>query len=155
MVTNYRSNIENKTYNFYIHRLVAKYFIGDIPSGYVVNHKDGNKLNNHYSNLEIVTYSENIRHADKIGLRKCASGIKNGNGKVSDAKIFLIIYYILNTDYTDTTISNIMNKNFKDNYVYTAGYINSIRMKKKRLPAWKRYLECATTIEKIIVSKLL
>lgn len=38
-----------------IHNLVATAFIGKVPSGYEVHHKDGNKQNNHVSNLEIVS----------------------------------------------------------------------------------------------------
>ena len=30
-----------------------------------INHKDGNKLNNHYSNLELVSLQDNIKHAVK------------------------------------------------------------------------------------------
>lgn len=46
-----------------VHRLVAKAFIGEIPEGQEVNHKDGNKSNNHVSNLEYVTHQENIAHS--------------------------------------------------------------------------------------------
>lgn len=34
-----------------IHRLVYEAFIGDIPKGYVVHHKDGNRQNNRVENL--------------------------------------------------------------------------------------------------------
>jgi hypothetical protein len=44
-----------------MHRLVASAFHGN--SDKEVNHKDGNKLNNHYSNLEWVTKSQNMQHA--------------------------------------------------------------------------------------------
>lgn len=52
-----------------IHRLVAKSFIKNPKNKKCVNHKDGNKLNNHYANLEWATYSENNSHAFELGLR--------------------------------------------------------------------------------------
>lgn len=49
-----------------IHRLVAENFI-DIPlNKNQVNHIDGNKQNNHVSNLEWVTASENVNHSITI-----------------------------------------------------------------------------------------
>ena len=48
----------------FIHRLVVVSFSGQVAGvGEVVNHKDGNKANNHVDNLEVVTQSENIRHS--------------------------------------------------------------------------------------------
>jgi predicted DNA-binding protein YlxM (UPF0122 family) len=46
-----------------IHRLVAKHFIDNPDNKLEVNHKDGNKDNNHYLNLEWMTHSENFAHA--------------------------------------------------------------------------------------------
>ena len=48
------------------HRLIAQTFIGKIPKGKEVNHKDGDKHNNHPSNLEYMTRSENLYHYYQI-----------------------------------------------------------------------------------------
>lgn len=63
-------SVNGKTTHPMIHRLVAEAFVPN-PNGYPeVNHIDGNKLNNHASNLEWVTRSMNQKHAWKSGLQK-------------------------------------------------------------------------------------
>lgn len=56
-----------------LHRLVAEHFLEKKGGDMVVNHKDGNKKNNHYMNLEWVSRSENEKHAYRSGLRPNAS----------------------------------------------------------------------------------
>lgn len=58
-----------KRKNFKLHRLLAVLFIPNPDNLPVVNHKDGNKLNNELSNLEWVTYLYNNVHAIETGLR--------------------------------------------------------------------------------------
>lgn len=53
-----------------VHSLVAIHFIKNPLRLPQVNHKDGNKQNNYYKNLEWVTSSGNAIHAYSIGLRK-------------------------------------------------------------------------------------
>ena len=53
-----------------VHRLVAQAFIPNDKDFNLVNHKDGNKLNNNVNNLEWCDYSHNLKEAYRIGLRK-------------------------------------------------------------------------------------
>lgn len=65
----YSVTLNNKSKKrFTIHRLVAQVFISNPENKEEVNHKDGNKLNNCYNNLEWCTKSENTLHAYRIGL---------------------------------------------------------------------------------------
>lgn len=59
---------DGKDYPFQVHRLIAETFIPNPDNLPYVNHKDGNKHNNHVDNLEWVTASQNSRHAIKTGL---------------------------------------------------------------------------------------
>lgn len=48
--------------NILLHHLVYTTFIGDIPKGMTINHKDLDINNNHVSNLELCSYKEQISH---------------------------------------------------------------------------------------------
>ena len=50
------------------HIAVASMFVPGQKDGLIVNHKDGNKTNNNYQNLEWVTVKENVNHAVTNGL---------------------------------------------------------------------------------------
>lgn len=61
--------INGKAKKIKVHRLIAKLFLGEPPKGKpLINHIDENKQNNHVSNLEWCSYTENNSHARKMGL---------------------------------------------------------------------------------------
>lgn len=63
--------------NVMAHRFVWEAVYGPIPNGMQINHKNGIKHDNRISNLELVTASENMKHAYANGLA-CAKGERNG-----------------------------------------------------------------------------
>ena len=58
-----------KQKNCRVHRLVAEHFLPNPDNMEEVNHKDGNKENNHVGNLEWCTRSHNVQHSYDTGLK--------------------------------------------------------------------------------------
>ena len=84
MMTIFRC-IDNKSRCIKIHRIIAWIFV----TGYdqlhnEVNHKDGDKTNNHAYNLEWSTRKENIRHGFEHSLIPHMTGQMNGMSKLTD-----------------------------------------------------------------------
>lgn len=65
-----------KTKTIMVHRIIASTFIPNPTKLPVINHKDGNKLNNNPDNLEWTTYSENTQHAINV-IHTIKSGKEN------------------------------------------------------------------------------
>lgn len=77
---------DNLARQFYVHHLVARAFLGPRNGSAQVNHKDGNKLNNHFLNLEYVSPQENTVHAFTLGLIRRA-GEHNANAKLTQYQV--------------------------------------------------------------------
>lgn len=77
------------------HKIVATIFCSK-PSTHrtEVNHKDGNKLNNHFSNLEWVTSRENQLHAYNVLKVNKVRGNKHGIAKLKEKDIPKILRMI-------------------------------------------------------------
>ena len=113
---------------FTIHRLVAFHFC----EGYcekttnIVNHKDGNKLNNFYVNLEWCTQKHNSQHAVDTGLREIRYGDDSNRHFVSSALVERICQMLVEYDGSIKPILTIL----KTEGIYcTFGIIESIKQK--------------------------
>lgn len=92
----------------YIHRLVAEAFIPNPDSRPHVNHIDGNKQNNHLSNLEWATAKENSQHAWVTGLAN-HSGENHASSKLTEDDVrFIRKHY--NPDITDFNLQALAEK---------------------------------------------
>lgn len=83
-----------------VHKLVANAFLKKprYPRNLELNHVDGCKQNNHYSNLQYLTHSENLKHAWATGLcKKVAPAIRAKRAKLNGHK----------TELTETDVRQI------------------------------------------------
>lgn len=75
-----------------VHRLVALAFLG-LQHGQEVNHKNGDKTDNHAANLECVSHRENMQHAREqlgIPMPQGVPGEKHWNSRLTEAKVLEI-----------------------------------------------------------------
>jgi hypothetical protein len=73
-----------------VQRLVMRAFVGERPEGQEVNHIDGDKSNNHVSNLEYVTHKENIVHSFQVLKRHVPRGEETGSAKLKEFQVIEI-----------------------------------------------------------------
>lgn len=60
--------LENKFASIFAHRVIWEFMHGPIPPPFEINHINGIKCDNRTVNLELLTPSENIKHAFRMGL---------------------------------------------------------------------------------------
>lgn len=99
--------INGKQKRISIHRLVALAFIPNLENKPMVNHIDGNKLNNRVENLEWCTAKENTIHSFKIGVNKGNIGEKHPMVKITEKDVL----EIRNSKLTPKVLAEIYNIN--------------------------------------------
>jgi predicted transcriptional regulator len=82
---------KGRGYKRMVHRLVAEVFCAKLEGCDVVNHLDGDKWNNHYTNLEWTTPSGNAQHAVRTGLTVVSKGDNAPQAKLSSDDVLDII----------------------------------------------------------------
>lgn len=129
-----RVNLGKNGNKFLVHRLVMATF-GGLPTDdkMQVNHKDGNKSNNHIDNLEWVTNRENVIHAFKNNLIKIPKGENNATAKrvlqidISTGEVIkkwgCLSYIKEQLNYDLSNVSNACNGKRKTAYGFKWKYI--------------------------------
>lgn len=100
-----KENDTRSTVHLLVHRLVALYFLeanSDPENKIFVDHLDGDKSNNHYSNLEWVTPEENAKRAYDKGLSH-TKGEMCHLCRYTDDQIHLMCQF-LEKGYTSTEV---------------------------------------------------
>ena len=72
------------------HRLVWEVLHGPIPEDLEINHINGDKADNRITNLELVTGSENQKHAFAIGLQRARRGQDNPQSELTETSVLEI-----------------------------------------------------------------
>lgn len=112
--------INNKRKNIGIHRLVAEVYLEKVNGKNMINHKNGNKLDNRVENLEWCDKSDNAVHATVTGLRKT---------KLSKEDVIDIYYNLTIEEAMDkykiakTTYRDIKNLKYKSYKLYIEGVV--------------------------------
>ena len=92
-----------------VHRLVAEAFIEN-PNNYpVVNHKNSNKSDNYFENLEWTTYRGNALHGFANGNRVGLKGESNPRAKYNERDIRIIRKLSLDGFYSNGKIAEMFN----------------------------------------------
>lgn len=108
--TSYKSVVlskKGKTKKWSVHTVVGIAFVPNPDNKPHLNHIDNNGLNNHYTNIEWCTHSENMLHAQKQG-RLFASQSKAGKvaGNIVKRKAQILSDAYLNTRINDWYIKS-------------------------------------------------
>lgn len=85
---------DGKARFYLIHRLVFSHFVGELDKNLVIDHIDGNKVNNHVTNLQQITSRENTNKAVSNKLLKGVKQINKGSGYTSALNIGHKRYYL-------------------------------------------------------------
>lgn len=109
-----------------VHRLVLQTVTQSTGNGKQVNHKDGNKENNCYTNLEWCTCQENIRHSEENGLNPHRNLVVRKDRKLSDEEVNLIRKYIRDGFTGKQICEKVANANYKVIYAikHNLSYMN-------------------------------
>jgi len=78
---------EGKKYTVLQHHIIYLSKYKYIPEWYQIHHKDGNKINNCISNLELLHISDHLKQSHKEGRMRQIKGKKHWNAKLDEIRV--------------------------------------------------------------------
>lgn len=121
---------EGKKHLKSVHRLVAQVFIPNPDNKPQVNHINGNKRDNHVSNLEWCTAAENTQHAYSSGLISIVEGEDHHSAKLTKQAAIDLINCILDGEDNETIAAK---------FNLHSRYVSLIRGKKRWKSLWESH----------------
>lgn len=91
---------------FQVHRLIAKYFLNEFSDDLQVNHIDGVKTHNNIENLEMVSASDNMKHAIKMKLLINKKGENHHSAKLTEKDVIEIRKKYIPKIYTQKMLAD-------------------------------------------------
>ena len=132
-----RSSFGGKFFDYRTHRAVAIVFLDKPtdPSHTIVNHKDGNNQNNHFSNLEWCSVKYNTLHALHV------TRSTKPHNSVSDEKVLEVVKLLTTTDLTyveiasklDVSKKTVANIAIGESYTHITKGVRLVKRGSKRL----------------------
>lgn len=76
---------DKKSTTLLLHTLLYRSFVGDIPEGFEVDHKDGIRGNLQLGNLQLLSLREN--RLKSYRQNRCVKGVTNANSKLTEEDV--------------------------------------------------------------------
>lgn len=125
-------NIHGKPKQYRVHRVVWEFFNGPIPADKMIDHIDGDKLNNALSNLRLATAKENARYARQMRSPWSHKGEDVVGAKLTNEQFKEVVAML---------VGGKSNSEIAECFGLNSGYVSLIRHRKRWQHLWDEHFK--------------